>query len=323
MTELHPADEEAARQSLEHSLDLIHTALHGPNSPDSQDSFLTSSEPMRADSQSEFLLSIAQTVLGRGQALTAILQADSAKDLDHLMQRQSSGPAAIDLGFTDNAYHWLAPEPPELPDHTQANASGNPSAMRAFAQRARAEWNRLLAERSEQMPSSSHLLAVCLARNASDHFLGWNGRDVSIHDMLHRTWRRLHLEGRFDKETYRSATFQSYYLSEEELRQPLEVKTAGARRSGLRLAAMRIQTIKCPHRRRYERSRKLEVFASGLTAAVHAWSYETFSRALRHHPEHDAILRDLYHSFADLIRERPHRFSMDYVKAYLLIRKEA
>jgi hypothetical protein len=330
MTELPPPEAEAARQSLDLSLDTISTALledeagsgSGASWPSLRPNTPSRSRPVSPQA-AEFFQSIAQTVLGRGQALTAFLHEGGTQEFSALVEGQETRPGGIDFGFSDMELHWLADEPPVTPDHTHANASGDPSVIRAFARHARSRWSRLIAERSEAMTSGQHMVCVSLARNSSDHYLGWNGRDVSIHDMLHRVWRSLHLEGRFDRDTYRRATFPSYYLSEAEFRAPLELKTSDAYRSGLRLKSVRIETIRCPHRRRFERSRKLEVFASGLTAAVHSWSSETFSVALEGHADRDAILSALYERFADAIRSRPHRFSMDYVKAYLLMKKKA
>jgi len=231
-------------------------------------------------------------------------------------------PGSVNLGFSATAMHWLREPAPQVPNHTHGNANNEPEVRAAFAERAMADFATLMALRADELAPGGALVLVNLARDDEDHYLGWNGRDLNMHDELHRLWLELLREGRIDVDAYRRANFQNFYKSEAEFSRVFEDPKSEAYRKGLRLEAMRTERVPCPYRARFDRDGDAQRFGQGLMGTVQSWSRHTFRTALDGHPETEAILDLLYGRFAETVAARPERFSMDYVQNYLLARKE-
>jgi SAM-dependent methyltransferase len=262
-----------------------------------------------------------ETLARNGRA--AFAEVGDVEVVRHGFYEPVSEPNSVSLGFSATAMHWLRAAPPHVPNHTHGNANNEPEVRAAFAERAVADFSALMALRADELAPGGALVLVNLARDDQDHYLGWNGRDLNMHDELHRLWLELLREGRIDREAYRRANFQNFYKSEAEFARVFEDEGSEAYRKGLRLEAMRTERIACPYRARFDEDKDARTFGQGLMGTVQSWSRHTFRTALDGHPETEAILELLYGRFAETVAARPERFSMDYVQNYLLARKVA
>jgi len=229
---------------------------------------------------------------------------------------------SVDLGFAATAMHWLSARPDPIPHHTHANACGDHAVFARFAAASADDWAHILALRAAELKPGGHMVTVNLARDAQGHYLGHNGRDENMHDVIHEEWAKLRDEGQLTEREYVAGTFQNFYRSEEELTAPF-ADDGSARAVGLVLERSRIERVPCPYRARFEEDGDVERFADGLMRTVRSWSRHTFSTALRERPDGETVVDLLYERLRQRYQHEPRRHSMDYVQSYLHFRKEA
>ncbi len=222
-------------------------------------------------------------------------------------------PRRVDLGFSATAMHWLGEKRVHLPDHTHANAAPESPERAKIAEQAEHDWAHLMSRRLNELAPNGHFIAVNLAQNAHGHYLGHNGRDLNMHDVLHDIWRGYLESGDIDDGTYRRATFQNFYKTSEQFLAPL-----GA---GWSVHKAEMKSVPCPYRARFDRDGDVERFASGLMRTVRSWSAHTFTGAFTRGDEHGLVDR-LYETFQQRIAAEPTKYSMDYVQHYLWAQKD-
>ncbi|MEM9693806.1 MAG: SAM-dependent methyltransferase [Myxococcota bacterium] len=339
MTHNYSEETEGARVCLEKSFDLIQRALAATGDSSSRFTFCDYGAADGGTAMSLYRL-IAE-LQGKQGLKTAILNDLPGNDFGTLGRngRQAFAPYGylvylapfsfyepvvaphtVDFGFSATAMHWLSSPPPTLANHTHGNACADARARAAFAEQAQADWRRLLTLRAQELRPGGELVTVNLARNEDDLYLGKNGRDHNMHDVLHDIWLELHRENLFDTEAYRAATFQNYYKGPDEFAAPLKEEGAD---TSLRLVEMRTEITPCFYREAFNQHGDAKRFAEGLMRTVRSWSRHTFSTALAGHDRAEAIVDELYARYQSRIEREPDRHSMDYVHNFLRVKKEA
>lgn len=229
-------------------------------------------------------------------------------------------PGTVDLGFSATAMHWLSQRPEPIRNHTHANACGAADIEARFAAASARDWEGILTLRAAELKPGGHMVTVNLARDAEGHYLGNNGTDDNMHDVIHEEWRRLRDEGLISASEYEAATFQNYYRSESELIAPFAREGAAAS-AGLELVTSRVEHVPCPYRQRFEADGDAVGFAEGLMRTIRSWSRHTFSTALADRSDGDIIVDLLYDRLRQRYLSEPHRHSMAYVQSYLQFRR--
>jgi len=259
---------------------------------------------------------LAQTVARVGEDRDDVLVAMVPRSF----YARCAAPGSVSLGFSATAMHWLSRVPRWLDDHTHANATPDEAARAAFAEQSRDDLRAVLRRRAEELAPGGRLVLVNLARDDEGHYLGHNGHDRNMHEVLHELWRGLLDEGRIDQDAYRRGTFQNYYRSEAELTVDLAEGTP-LWEAGLWLVGSRIERVPCPYRARFERDGDVEAFATGLMGTVRSWGAHTFLSALADRDDAQEVVDTLYDRYRSRVAAEPHRHSMDYVQSYLQLAK--
>nr|MCH9671181.1 SAM-dependent methyltransferase [Gammaproteobacteria bacterium] len=115
-----------------------------------------------------------------------------------------------------------------------------------------------------------------------------------------------------------------FYRSLEEFRAPLEDPTSRAYQAGLRLESAEIRYVRCPYAAHFERQGDVDAFASSYVPTTRTWSEAAFANSLdskRSAEERAAIVGEFFDSFVEHVRSDPAGHGMDYVHAYISVRK--
>ncbi|MEM6292392.1 MAG: SAM-dependent methyltransferase [Myxococcota bacterium] len=346
MVENYSADTEGARACIESASDLVlraaaelpsdvpirlvdYGAADGGTARPLWQSVLTRLRETRAQQPVELLANDLpfNDFNALGQTLQAL--ADGDPSMRVMMSPRSfydavASEQTVHLGFSATAMHWLRQLPFHIEGHTHANAVEDAAVRARFANASMRDWTAVLEHRARELRPGGSLVTVNLARDEAGLYLGHNGRDENMHEVLRGLWYGLADEGAITAEEREQATFQNFYKSQEEFTAPLRAGTS-VHALGLRLVEMRTVTVGCPYRRAFEVNGDVAAFAGGLMRTVRSWSRHTFTTALQARRAEDAAERvdELYRRFEQAITAAPDRFSMDYVHNHAWMRREA
>lgn len=233
-------------------------------------------------------------------------------------------PNSLDFCFSSTAMHWLSKLPKNLTYHTHVNAVEQLEDKRIFQAQSQMDWNTILLARATELKSGGQMVVANLSTDKEGRYLGQNLIDNNMHDILHKIWEQMQIEGLIQPEEYVRATFQNYYRTEAEFISPLQDPQSEVYQAGLRLGDIQTKLIQCPYRSQYNNDKDTEKFAQGLTQTIRSWSEHTFRNALIHHSGDDIsnIVNEFYQRFTARVQENPDQFSMDYVETYLRIYKQ-
>ncbi len=232
-------------------------------------------------------------------------------------------PRSLHLGFSACAMHWLSTKPCNLTDHVHpAGAEG--AELAAYRERARLDWETLLAKRASELVPGGRLVLAPFARDAEGRYFG-RTRGVSVFETVNDTWRSFVEDGTVTREEYSRMNHVQYYRSEEEWRAPFDDPHGPVSRSGLRLLSLETSVLRCPLAAGFEVHRDPERLAADYIPAVRYWSESIYAGALsgeRPHEERREILERFYAAYRERVRRHPGDHAMDHVNAYMVIAKE-
>ncbi len=232
-------------------------------------------------------------------------------------------PGSLNLGFSATAMHWLSAKPCDISDHVQAvGASGRELA--AFAEQGRRDWETILLRRAEELAPGGRLLLVNFGRDEAGRYLG-NSGGQHMFNILNRIWQDFLAEGRITEAEYRAMTLPQYYNSVEEFSAPLIDPANPVHQAGLRLEAIETRIVKCPYAAAFQRDGDAAAFAKSYIPTIRSWNESTFHGGLspdRPAQERREIIEAYYGTYEALVRAAPEGHGMDYVHAYMTIRKE-
>ena len=235
---------------------------------------------------------------------------------------QSVPDNSLHLGFSATAMHWLSAKPANLSEHIHiVGARGDE--RRAFARHAATDWETILLCRAREMKRGARLALVNFCVDEHGRYLGNTG-GVNMFDTFNRIWQSFIDDGRISAEEYLNMTLPQYYRTVDEFSRPLLDKTSGCYRAGLRLESIETRIVGCPFAAEFKRHGDAQTFADGLIPTLRSWNESIFYGALnpaRPAQQRAAIIESYYDAYRDLVLRDPHRHGMDYVHAYIVIRK--
>ena len=236
--------------------------------------------------------------------------------------RQVVPTGTVDVGFSATAMHWLSSLPCSITDHIHAvGAFGNEWQM--YCDCALRDWEEILMNRARELVPSGVLVLANFCIDENGHYLGNTG-DVNMFDTFNFLWREMVDNGMITEKEYQATAFPQFYKTIDQFREPFDDSSSEVRTAGLTLDMIYTGTLKCPYRAEFNRVGDAVAFADAYVPTLRSWSETVFKRALnqsRPGEEQQQIVDYLYNSYNQLVRQEPHRHSMDYVHTYMVVTK--
>lgn len=237
--------------------------------------------------------------------------------------RQMVPDNSVDLGFSSTAMHWLSRKPCDISGHVQAiGAKGDE--LTAFQRQGHSDWCTILEQRARELRPGGRLVLVNFCKDEQGRFLG-NTEGVHMFDAFRDLWCQFADEGRISADEYQRMTLPQYYNSVEEFSAPLTDTASAAHQAGLRLESIETRVVECPFKADFLKHGDAEHFATNYVPTLRSWTESTFHGALdpaRSAVERTRLIDAYYKTYTDNVRAQPDGHGMDYVHAYIVIRKE-
>ncbi|MCG8354896.1 MAG: class I SAM-dependent methyltransferase [Kiloniellales bacterium] len=236
--------------------------------------------------------------------------------------RQVLPQGALDLGFSATAMHWLSAKPCDISDHVQA-VGARGAELEAFAEQGRRDWETILLHRAAELAPGGAFVMANFCKDEEGRYLGHTG-GVDMFDCFNRLWQALRDERRISAEEYRRMTLPQYYKTVEEFSAPLTDPGNAVHRAGLRLHGIETRVTPCPYAADFRRHGDADAFARAYVPTLRSWTESTFFGALapeRPLAERREIIDSYYDRYEAMVRERPEGHAMDYVHAFMSVRK--
>lgn len=237
--------------------------------------------------------------------------------------RQVVPDGQLDLGFSATAMHWLSRKPCNVSDHVHAvGASG--AELSTFAAQAREDWRAILLHRARELRGGGRLVLVNFCRDDEGRYLGNTG-GVNMFDRFNENWRGFVDDKVITEREYANMTLPQYYNDVAEFRAPFEDPRDEVHRAGLRLEHLETRVVRCPFAAAFEEHGDAERFADEYVPTIRTWNESTYYAGLsaeRPERERREIIARYYRTYRDQVARDPRGHGMDYVHAYMVIRKE-
>ncbi len=231
--------------------------------------------------------------------------------------------ATLDVGFSATAMHWLSDKVCNISNHVQAvGAEGDELA--AFQRQAAEDWRTILRHRAAELRPGGRLVLINFARDEQGRYLGNTG-GVNMFDTFNAIWLEFLGSGRITRGEYENMTLPQYYNTVEEFCAPLTDPGDAVYRAGLRLEHIDTRIVKCPFAEAFREHGDAARFAEEYIPTIRTWNESIYFNALdteRPLEERKSIIEDYYNTYKKMVRDNPDGHGMDYVHAYIVIRKE-
>ncbi|ETW98355.1 SAM-dependent methyltransferase [Candidatus Entotheonella palauensis] len=229
----------------------------------------------------------------------------------------------LNLGFSATAMHWLSAKPCEISNHVQAvGAQGRE--LEAFAEQGRKDWERILSCRASELAPEGRMIIVNFCRDESGQYLGNTG-GINMFDIFRNLWENFVREDVITADEFERMTLPQYYNCVEEFKAPFEAPDGVAHLAGLRLEHIETRVVPCPYAARFHSGEwDAPTFAHFYIPTLRSWTESTFFSGLsesRPAEDRHAIIERYYNAYEALVAHEPEQHSMDYVHAYMVIRK--
>jgi hypothetical protein len=229
----------------------------------------------------------------------------------------------LNLGFSATAMHWLRSKPGEISNHVQAvGAQGRELA--AFAEQGRQDWERILLCRATELAPEGRLVIVNFCRDETGQYLGNTG-GANMFNLFANLWQNFVREGVISADEFTRMTLPQYYNTVEEFKAPFAAPDGVAYQAGLRQEQIETRVVKCPYAARFQSGEwDASTFAHFYIPTLRSWTENTFESALSESRSCDtrrAIIERYYNTYQALVASEPEQHGMDYVHAYMVIRK--
>jgi hypothetical protein len=119
-------------------------------------------------------------------------------------------------------------------------------------------------------------------------------------------------------------TLPQYYNTVGEFSAPFEDPNNPVYKAGLRLEHIETRVVPCPFAAEFQQHRDATGFARAYIPTIRSWNESIFHNALspqRSAEESRELIENYYSSYEGRVREAPVGHGMDYVHAYMVIRK--
>jgi len=226
-------------------------------------------------------------------------------------------PGTVDVAFCATAFHWLTSIPVYIPDALHAACTEDPATLQAFRKQADADWQKILAARGRELKPGARLVIANFAKDVDGHFLGFSARTESMHHNFARIWQGLVTPAEFQ-----ATNFPNHYRSLEECIAPF--RAAGVF-EGLKLLEAETAIVPCPYLDGWladPSKRTPAEQAAHYVPTTRTWSNSTFLAGLaetRSPQEKEAVVDELFSSYAAHVSKDPSKHGMDYVHSYLVL----
>ena len=238
--------------------------------------------------------------------------------------RQLCPDSTLDLGFSSTAMHWLSRKPCDISDYVQAvGASGHELAE--FQRQGHADWRTILLQRARELRPGGRLVLVNFCRDEEGRYLGHTS-GVDMFGMFNTLWQEMVDDGSISGNEYSRMTLPQYYHDVEEFSAPLIDHSSPVYQAGLRLESIHTRVVDCPFRVDFEQHGDAARFACDYVPTLRSWTESTFTGGLdafRPAAERAELVERFYQTYAARVAADPKGHGMDYVHAYVVIRKEA
>ncbi len=238
--------------------------------------------------------------------------------------RQIVPDATLHLGFSATAMHWLSRKPGNISDHVHM-VGAHGAELERFAEQGHRDWETILLHRAAELAPGGRLVLVNFARDEQGRHLGNTG-GVHMFDTFNAIWRGFVEDGTISEQEYRNMTLPQYYNTVEEFGAPLLETHGPVHRAGLRLEHIETRIVPCPFAADFAAHGDSERFAREYIPTLRSWTEATFFDALnraRPGDERRELIDRYYSAYQDRVRADPAGHAMDYVHAYMTIRKHA
>jgi len=229
----------------------------------------------------------------------------------------------LDVGFCATAMHWLSHKPCDISNHVQAvGAQGNE--RKAFSEQGRQDWERILLHRAAELSPQGQMVIVNFCEDEEGRYLGNTG-GANIFDVFTQLWQLFVEEKHITRQEFLAMTLPQYYRNLEEFNAPFVAPNGVAHLAGLCLERIETRVVKCPYAARFKTGEwDALTFAKHYIPTLRSWTESTFFSALTPHRSFDErhrIIDAYYDRYENLVAEEPKQHGMDYVHAYMVIRK--
>lgn len=236
--------------------------------------------------------------------------------------RQMLPRQSLHLGFSATAMHWLSSKPCDISGHVQA-VGAEDTQLAAFAEQGRKDWERILLHRAAELVPEGRLVLVNFCKDEAGRYLGHTG-GISMFETFNRLWRSFVEEGVIGSAEYEAITLPQYYKTVGEFSAPLEDPENPVYRAALRLESIETRVTPCPFAAEFKQHGDPARFAKSYIPTLRSWTESTFYAGLdggRPAGDRAAIIDRYYQSYEDLVRLSPDGHAMDYVHAFMVVRK--
>ena len=231
-------------------------------------------------------------------------------------------PNSLNLGFSATAMHWLSRKPCDLSDHVHMVGATGDEFVR-FAEQGKRDWEKILLNRSKELVPGGRLVLVNFGRDEEGRYLG-NTFGVNMFDTFNEIWKEFMEGGRISRGEYQGMTLPQYYNTVEEFTQPLKDPANPVYLSGLRLVDIHTKIVPCPFAEDFKMHGDRERFADEYIPTIRSWNQSIFMGALdesRPIKERQELIENYYDTYRQKVIKDPKGHRMDYVHAYMTIKK--
>jgi hypothetical protein len=237
---------------------------------------------------------------------------------------QTLPTGTLDIGFCATAMHWLSHKPCDISNHVQAvGAQGEE--RKAFSEQGRKDWEQILLCRALELTPQGQMVIVNFCCDETGQHLGHTG-SANIFDVFTLLWQTLVEESLITEDEFIHMTLPQYYRNLDEFKAPFSIPNGVAHLAGLRLEYIEPRVVQCPYAARFKSGEwDALTFAEHYIPTLRSWTESTFFSALSAHrsvDERQRIIDAYYNRYQDIVAIAPEQHSMDYVHAYIVIKKD-
>lgn len=238
---------------------------------------------------------------------------------------------SVHIGFSFTAMHWLSSRPCMLKRAIHHTGSQDEEEKKVFAEHAAIDWETIMLARSHELAKGGSFIVACFCVDEDGQYLGRTNRvKISMFERMTTLWGAMVTKGRITQDEYDRTTFNNYYRTVQEYSAPFKDPSSEVYKSGLRLVSIETKVVPCVYNTTWMREGKkgdveaARAHAKWYVPTTRTWSNSVFRSALndeRSASEKDEIVDEFFQSYEDEVAAAPEDHAMDYVHAYLVIRK--
>ncbi|XP_031574718.1 probable S-adenosylmethionine-dependent methyltransferase At5g37970 isoform X1 [Actinia tenebrosa] len=233
---------------------------------------------------------------------------------------------SVTLGFSSNCAHWLRDKPCDMTGTTCHLFITVPEEKEKFGAQAEKDWELYLTKRAAELSPGGSMALAELAVDENDQFTG-HTKDAKYcsETVLSTIWKSLSDEGIITKDEVTKTNIISYFRKVDEFKKPFKCPDSPVVKAGLELVSIETKIVPCAYKEKWIKEKgDAKEHAKKYVGSILAWSNSTFLSGLsdsRSAEEKSKIVDELYHRYEAEVAKCPEDYGVDYVNAYLVIRK--